>query len=47
MQAVEGYWNVTEVSDCVNPSPAFYVNGIGNILTDAWLVIMTVPRIWG
>jgi hypothetical protein len=44
---VEGYWNVTEASTCVNPSPAFYVNGIGNILADAWLVVIVVPRIWG
>jgi MFS-type transporter involved in bile tolerance (Atg22 family) len=43
---VDGYWNVTEQSTCVNPSAAFYVNGIGNILADAWLVVMIVPRIW-
>ncbi|KAE9366940.1 hypothetical protein N431DRAFT_286089, partial [Stipitochalara longipes BDJ] len=43
---VDGYWNVSENSTCVNPSAAFYVNGVGNILTDAWLVTMIVPRIW-
>ncbi|KAE8445565.1 hypothetical protein EG329_013329 [Mollisiaceae sp. DMI_Dod_QoI] len=43
---VDGYWNVTKPSTCVSSTPAFYVNGVCNIVVDAWLIGMVVPRIW-
>jgi hypothetical protein len=43
---VNGYWNATNESTCVNPSAAFYANDVCNILADAWLVVIIVPRIW-
>lgn len=40
------YWNVTESSTCINPSPDFHVNSVGKILSDGWLIVMVIPRIW-
>lgn len=43
---VRGYWIKTINSKCLNTLPAFYINSIGNILADIWLIIFVIPRIW-
>jgi len=43
---ISGYWDVTMTSKtCHNPIPAFWINSLGNIMTDCWLVVMMIPRI--
>ncbi len=43
---VSAHWDVLHPDRCLNPTPAFYASGICNVLTDIWLIVIVVPRIW-
>lgn len=32
---------------CAKTTPAFWANGVCNIVLDAWLIALIIPRVWG
>lgn len=44
---ISGAWNRGGGAVCAKTTPAFWANGVCNIVLDAWLIALIIPRVWG